>query len=311
MAVSDPALFGLDEFYNKTFEEEVREFFEYWFREETIWQLAALVQGIRQSCAPDLSNLFEVVFSSVIIAKSGGVSLARDLAHSRPHKVEDKKIRNAIDLFAERARKIIPAVSSLPPKVHKPIVVLADSRAVPISDETVDLIVTSPPYANAIDYVRAHKFSLFWLGFPLRPLTARRRQYIGSEVRETEADLQSSLARDTIEEVYKLDLRRSQILRRYFSDMRTALSEMRRVLKPGKAAVVVVGSSTVRGIKVRTPFALAEEAESLGLEVVDVRERAIDRDRRMMPVSRNGNGGGIEARMHEEHVIGLIKPEHH
>jgi hypothetical protein len=83
---------------------------------------------------------------------------------------------------------------------------------------------------------------------------------------------------------------------------------MRRILKQGRAAVVVVGSSTIRGVDVRTPFALAEEAESLGFAIVGVRARPIDRDKRLMPVSRNGSRMGIEARMHEEHVIGLIKP---
>lgn len=308
MAVSYPPLFNLAGFYDRTYEEDVRKFFEYWFQDDTRWQLAALVQGIRQSCGPRFRKLFEVVFSSVIIAKSGGVSLARDLAHSRPHKVENKKIADAIDLFEERARRIIPAVASLPADGHTPVIVLGDSRAMPVLSNTVDLIVTSPPYANAIDYVRAHKFSLFWLGFRLRSLSARRRQYIGSEVREREASLESPLARHVIKEVSQLDSRRSQILRKYFFEMRKSLSEMLRVLKPGKAAVVVVGSSTVRGIKVGTPLALAEEAESLGFQVVDVRERPIDRDRRLMPVSRHANGRGIEARMHEEHVIGLFKP---
>jgi DNA modification methylase len=308
MAVSDPSLFRLGEFYEGTYDKKVREFFAYWFLDETIWQLAALVQGIRRSCPRRMRNLFEVIFSSTIIAKSGGVSLARDLAHSRPHKVEDKKIPDAFDLFGERARKIVPAVAALPADAHPPVVALADSRAMPVPAESVDLVVTSPPYANAIDYVRAHKFSLFWLGFPFKCLSAHRRQYIGSEVGELQAHVESVQAREAIRRVEGLDSKRAGILRRYFSDMRKSLSEMFRVLKPGRAAIVVVGSSTIRGVRVRTPFGLAEEAESIGFDVVDVRERPIDRDRRLMPISRNGNGGGIEARMHEEHVIGLFKP---
>ena len=308
MAAKDRSLFRLEEFYRSTYDATAQDFFQYWFLEDTIWELAALVQSIRHACPTELQTLFQVIFSSVIIAKSGGVSLARDLAHSRPHKDESKKIPSATELFWDRARRIISSVSGLPPSGLAPLVAVADCRSIPLSRNAVDLVVTSPPYANAIDYVRAHKFSLIWLGFSPKALSSRRRQYVGAEVGEDKADIQSGLALRTIEDVSEVEPRRGRILRRYFSDMRRALSEMHRVLRPGKATVVVVGSSTIRGIKVRTPYALAEEAASLGFEVVDVKERPIDRDHRQMPVSRNGNGVGIEARMHEEHVIGLLKP---
>ena len=51
----------------------------------------------------------------------------------------------------------------------------------PLRDEVIDLIVTSPPYANAIDYMRAHKFPLVWLGESVVNLTELRARYIGSE----------------------------------------------------------------------------------------------------------------------------------
>ena len=61
-----------------------REFLDYWFFPETQQELAALVLAIRGEYDPDLRNLLEVIFSSTIVTKSGGVSRARDLAHTRP-----------------------------------------------------------------------------------------------------------------------------------------------------------------------------------------------------------------------------------
>jgi len=43
-------------------------------------------------------------------------------------------------------------------------------------------------------------------------------------------------------------------------------------------------------------------------QVIGITQREISRDARMMPVSHNKTNNGIEARMHEEGVIGLIKP---
>jgi len=179
---------------------------------------------------------------------------------------------------------------------------------VPLAAGSVDLIVTSPPYANAIDYIRAHKFSLIWFGHDPGSLSQMRRKYIGAEIRGSVSEIPSTKARRAIAEIQKSEPRKAEIVAHYFSDMQRALRQMLVVLKPGRAAVVVVGSSTIRGTQVQTPFALAEIGEALGFDVVGVKQRPIDRDRRLMPISRNGNGAGIEARMHEEHVIGFFKP---
>ena len=90
--------------------------------------------------------------------------------------------------------------------------------------------------------------------------------------------------------------------------MSAVLAEMRRVLKPGKAAIVVVGSSRLRGIDVETHKGLASVATRAGFQLAHIGVRRLDRDKRMMP-ARWGNGGKtqIEQRMHEEHVIGLVK----
>lgn len=306
-ALSSPELFGLRKFY-ESYSENARRFFKYWFSENTILELCALLKGIQSVSPPSLRNLFEVVFSSIIVTKSGGVSLARDLAHSRPHLASSKRVPNAIDAFGDKAQRIIKALAGLDTSWPQPGVLMADCRQLPLITKSVDLIVTSPPYANAIDYVRAHKFSLIWLGYSLESLTESRRKYIGAERGHDGRNFGSTIAQSTIEEIEATDKRRAEVVAQYFNDMRDALAEMFRILKPGRAAIIVVGSSTIRGVKVRTPFALAEVAESLGFRLVGVRERTLDRDKRLMPISRNSRAEGIEARMHEEHVIGLVKP---
>lgn len=87
------------------------------------------------------------------------------------------------------------------------------------------------------------------------------------------------------------------------------LSEINRVLKPGAAAVIVVGPSTMREIRIQTHLYLAEVAKFIGFDVVGIGDRRLDRDKRMMPARiKKGPMNGIEQRMHEEFIIGLIKP---
>ena len=292
-----------------SFSEATRSFVEYWFQPSTIAELGALRRAIAQLTQPPHRRPFEVLFSSIIVTKSGGVSLARDLAHSRPHKVEGKRIRSAIDAFVERAQRFGKVLNEIRTVQGQTYVIRGDARRLPLPSEAVDLIVTSPPYANAIDYVRAHKFSLVWLGYDIPSLTDLRRRYIGAELRpEVNQQLRSETGRQILQDIRERDQRRAEFISRYFQEMTDTLSEMHRVLRSGRAAVVVVGSSTVRNVVVPTALILAEIGERLGFRLVGVKEREIDRDRRLMPISHRSNETGIEARMHREHVIAFLKP---
>ena len=298
-----------------------REFLDYWFFPETQRELAALILSIREEPDNDLRNLLEVIFSSTIVTKSGGVSRARDLAHTRPHRVSDKVPRRPIPLFANLIQRAAEAYASIDPDaVGDCRITDGDARSLPLLDCSMDLIVTSPPYANALDYMRAHKFSLAWLGDPIPSLTELRREYIGSESagsRATEAPAGQLPAtiEAVVDRVGEADPAKSRVLRRYFADMSASISEMQRVLKPGSATVIVVGPSTMRGMLVPTHECLAELARHAGLDVAGVAPRNLDRDRRMMP-ARNAGGSsgadgaaaGIERRMHTEYVIGAVKP---
>jgi hypothetical protein len=41
----------------------------------------------------------------------------------------------------------------------------------------VDLIFTSPPHLNAIDYLRCSKFSLVWMGHSIAALREPKHEY--------------------------------------------------------------------------------------------------------------------------------------
>ena len=292
-------------------DEPTRDFIDYWFKPETQEELAALVFSIRTELSVDMRDLFEVLLSSIIVTKSGGVSMARDLAHSRPHRVATKTPRNSIKMFQVQLNHIVKSFKEVGdiPK-GQASVLNADCRNMPLADESVDLIVTSPPYANAIDYMRAHKFSLVWLGASIKPLSVLRSKYIGSEkaVKLENTDLPRN-ASAVIETLGTVDSRKAQILCKYLREMRLVIQEMYRVIRAGHAVVIVVGPSTMRGLKIETQEYLAAIASEIGFDVVGVGRRPIDRDKRMMPARWNNNGKSkIEQRMHEEFVIGLLRP---
>ncbi len=303
-------------FVRGAMDEATRRFVDYWFLPETQRELAALALAIRGEPEPALRRLLEVVFSSTIVTKSGGVSRARDLAHTRPHRVADKQPRSALRQFEILLNRAVDAYRTINTNtVGNSIVLAGDSRRLPLQDESVDLIVTSPPYANALDYMRAHKFSLAWLGDPIPRLSELRGRYIGSERQSQNASSGYSVPASVHavgRELAQRDKTKVRVLERYFQDMTAAIGEMARVVRRGAPVIIVVGPSVMRDVFVPTHQCLADIAAHVGFDVVGVAPRNLDRDRRMMPArtpsKRIGEWAGIERRMHTEYVIGAVKP---
>ena len=145
--------------------------------------------------------------------------------------------------------------------------------------------MTSPPYANnAIDYMRAHKFSLVWFGWKIADLARIRARYLGHDAASSIGydDLPDQCER-TLARLAERDIKKAKALRRYFGEMSDVIAEMGRVLKQGRAAVIVVGTSNLRGIDVETHRGLAAIAESIGFDLAGIGTRRLDRDKRMMP----------------------------
>ncbi len=316
--------------FDLRFDTKTADFINYWFLPQHQLELLSLLQNIEDLPQEGTREFLKVVFSSTIIAKSGGVSRARDLAHTRPHRDTNKVPGSTFVEFAKRLERNVTALAkSSPYDVGKSYsragtdvtapngqyaqaeIHAASAADTGLSPASIDLIVTSPPYANnAIDYMRAHKFSLVWFGWKIADLSKIRSQYLGHDAasREKHNDLPDQ-CEERIGILADRDVKKAATLRRYFGEMATVIAEMKRVLKRGGAAVIVVGTSNLRGVDVETHKGLAAIGESAGFDLAGIGVRRLDRDKRMMPARwETQSESQIEARMHDEYVIGLVKP---
>ncbi len=329
---------------------KTRDFVNYWFASETQIALLALATEIEHITDEQIRAFFELAFSAIIITKSGGVSLAFDLAHTRPHKAKividrtgqvilgndltdnpsrrikflTKKLRSPIEEFEKRVEQNLKGLPQTTDRVQPylqglteleleriaPYMTFGNAQSLPLDDNCIDLIVTSPPYAsNAIDYMRAHKFSLVWFGYPINDLGRKRQEYIGGEsITDFVFEKMPAHTAQIVADISTLDKKKGRVLHRYYSEMTRTLTEMFRVLKPGKAALVVVASSVMRGQDTETQACLAEIGQQVGFQVPKIGVRHLDRNRRMMPAGiRPDLGSQIQQRMHKEYVIGFYK----
>ncbi len=116
-----------------------------------------------------------------------------------------------------------------------------DSRALRLEDESVDGIITSPPYSIALDYVSNDAHALRELGHNPSEI---REEFIGVRGKgQTRVDL-------------------------YNEDIKLSLREMLRILKPERYAVIVIGNATYLGQKIKTVEFTTDYAEKVGFKLV-------------------------------------------
>lgn len=291
-------------------DDATRDFIRYWFDVGTRRQLAALAEAIRAERQAHVRGLLWCAFSRLIIVRHHGASLAMDVSHSRPHKVYEKAPLSPLKEFGRALRTVLNALPFGAPDATKPPtaeVRCGDARSLPLKDNSVDLVITSPPYLNAIDYLRGHKFSLVWMGHQVEALREVRSQNVGTEVSRRLAP--EAVFYDTVLEQMggsKLPPREAGMLVQYLVDMRSVLSEIGRVLRTDGRAVLVVGNSTVRGTFIRNSLGLEHVAADVGLRLVAERTRPLpDNLRYLPPPGRIGTGRQLEKRMREEVVLTL------
>ena len=281
-------------------DEETEKFAHYWFGKAQHDDLHRIASGIATLNDADLKDAAGIALSKLIVTKAPKASLAADTSHSRPHKVQDSSEFDVIAGFRRAARELAlraSPVGSGTVEVHR-----GDARKLPLGDGVVDRIVTSPPYLNAIDYLRGHRLSLIWLGHSIPELRAIRSASIGAEraLSSEASTLAAAMVNELIETAPSPDTLPKSVVLRYAHDMVALARELARVSRGDAEALFVVGNSTVRGNFIANDR-LAERAMThSGFEVKERWEREIPASRRYLPIKSSNSE--VASRMRTEVV---------
>jgi DNA modification methylase len=142
------------------------------------------------------------------------------------------------------------------------------------ADQSVDFVLTSPPYGAAQKYIRACSLNLGWLGLcQSDQLKAHEAATIG---REHFHKLDYQILKSTgiasadrlLGRIYAINPLRAHLMATYLLEMQLALREVYRVLKANAYAVLVLGSNQVSGRTLRTHEYLIRAAQDIGFSVV-------------------------------------------
>lgn len=197
-----------------------------WYTSHTLAQLRFLWKVVE--CYEDgTRKCLEMIFSDVLYyCASAGGTLTSSGQIRRHHwgwiadNVRPKKPleHNAIEAFRQRLIAFGGLIDASYTEVSPPILIQGDARNLPLTDNSVDLIVTSPPYVGVIDYTHANRLLYCWMGW--------------------------SLIKDRSDEIGARSKRfRLGAVNEYLTDMRQCWNELARTLKPGGHCAIVIGES--------------------------------------------------------------------
>jgi len=294
----------------------------YWFPPRLIAFLAAIAAAAHRSTDEHMEQVALVSLSASIIAKwPNTLSYGMDVDHTRPHRVvQHFSSKRVLETYRRRLDRTIAHLVALR-SVYTKAGILAqledsarviyphDARqpAVEIEDESQALVVTSPPYFNAVDYPRAHRLSLCWMNGRAPEDAASRKNYIGLRHAPSQAGQEWFADRADLIRFVPQAIRNNGRLSKlagFFGDLDASLQQIWRVTRPGGHAVIVIADNTVKGHRIRAHAALAEIARQIGFDEIARRPRAIDSIRRRFPVGPFGFDGP----MTHEHVVVLKRP---
>jgi DNA modification methylase len=277
---------------------------QYWFHPHVIRQLTTLLEAIDQTRNPHFKEFFEVCFS-VCVRK---VSLA-DPRLSVPvklrlgqyptnhwlHERTNRHVRKLahVDVVATFQRILkenfhrMTAFNDMMSSHHigRAHVHTSDARQLVsqgndshrrqgIPTQSVDLVITSPPYAGAQKYIRASSLSLGWLELArngdLRKLDEMTvgREFFRKVDYENPITIGISSADIFLEEIYSLNPLRSHIAGTYLLEMKDVLREVSRVLKPRGHLILILANNNICGREFKATRWLTRIAEEFHLSLI-------------------------------------------
>lgn len=167
---------------------------------------------------------------------------------------------------------------------------VGDSRCLPLQDATVDAVIGSPPYCTRIDYGIATRPELAVLGARAEDLKLLRNQMVGTPTMTGERGTPEEwgpTAAAFLSGVAGHPSKASagyytNYFRQYYAGLWSSLGELRRVMRGGARAVLVVQDNYYKELHNDTPTILAEMAVAHDFDSVKREDFPVTRTRASM-----------------------------
>lgn len=287
---------------------------DYWFAPRIQKELAYIQHFIQNIADADIARFFNVAFSETVRESSwtrnGEFKMFRMTAEQmrkfQPDAfgiIQNKLVRNRAGLRAFMAQRCMPAVArvadfdtvvEIPPEI--------------ISSDSIDVVITSPPYGDSRTTVAYGQFSRLaneWLG--VTNATQVDRQLMGGTIYKEAGAFDCAILDETIAAVEEKDKKRAQEVVAFYRDYRTSIRNVARVIRPGGYACYVVGNRRVKGITLPTDEITRAFFEASGFTHVETIIRHIPNKRMPSRNSPTNVAGALDTTMNREYIVVMAR----
>ena len=265
------------------------------FSPEVEHQVLLCLDFIAEQTTDWVKDLFQVAFGAVMVSFSNysyEPSLGTRAAAGKPNV-------NDADVFSIVKRKLW--------EIHADIVTfqrwMTKHKGMPratvyplsyfdhggqVKPQSIDVLITSPPYLNNYHYIRNTRPHLFWLGMVQgsADLKTIEHQSFGQFWQTVRSGPKIRLKPHLPHLAEKLEDLRARHVEKgtyggsgwanyaaaYFNDCQRFCALTRTCMRPGGTVVVVIGNNILQGIEFQTDRLFAEIAEQESFEIVDLHE---------------------------------------
>lgn len=249
---------------------------EKWFKEHILYELSLIKHIILKDKYKSVDWFTKITLSSIVVVVSNQDS---DIRYCTHEKTANDVEGYAIKYFFRRLKKYISDNQLLEHTYDN--YKLIDNNALTledIEDNSIDMIITSPPYANTNDYFLNHRLRLLLLDMDY---DYYRTNEIGSHAQFSSKKADISL---------------------WNFDLLEMMKTFNRVLKPNKDAFIVIGDTVWKRNLYKMDEVIISHCEDSNFEFIDIYSYNLrDISKSFNPAFANPN------HMKKEHIIHIRK----
>jgi len=289
---------------------------DFWFKDKVIVKLAKLKKAIREIKDETIQNFLMVAFSETVRYSSNTKTGEFKLVRVKGDKLE-KHDPDVISIFRKHAEKNIAGMTDFYKDAKKnswtKIIYGDSSKDNGIKANSIDCIITSPPYGDSrttVAYGQFSRLSAQWIDVFENPNDASgvdNNLLGGRATKNLTHTLSSDYLKESLEKIAKQDEARAKDVLSFNIGLNECLKQAHRILKPKKYFCLVVGNRLVKQVRIPTDFIIAELAEKIGFTCEEIIVRNIPGKRMPIKNSPTNIVGALEETMNKESIVVLRK----
>lgn len=230
-----------------------------WYQNHVLKQLIMIYDVIEEIPEKELQEIAKVAFSDILRKSSNASSKYPNVMYDKNHPEKPLPLKRFIASLNDIIAKLKDFSSRLGESIPECSIILGNNTCLELANDTIDAIITHPPYVAAVPYAEYGSLSLEWLGYSSKELDSK----LTGGKRHSK-----------------------NLANRFEEDYRKMIGESYRVLKPGRYAFFMVGNPTANGKIVDLHEMTIRLAQEHGYKYLCTAERS--------GMNRRGNKMGSE-----------------